>query len=169
MEEKRAKIEEIKVKVFSKPGFNQLMQNHGIDDNNVEGLKDLAIISINDTHGNWSVSWFDQDHPNVLRLWFDDIEKDLQISPTNPDKCLAFTPEQSKQVFDFINLNYGKNFFVHCSAGISRSGAVGAFINDYHGWDRSKFEKDNPYIHPNARVSRMLNNKVWKQKLGDEE
>jgi predicted protein tyrosine phosphatase len=163
------KIPKIGVKILSKPEFNSLMSNNGINDSNVDKLENIAIISINDTSGNWSVSWFDSDHPNVLRMWFDDIEKDLQVSPTNPNKCLAFTPEQAKQVFDFINSNYGKDFFVHCSAGISRSGAVGAFINDYHGWDRSKFVKDNPYIHPNARISRMLNNKVWKQKLGDNE
>jgi len=168
MEEKRAKIERLFVKVLSKPEFNDLMANHKIDDKNVETFESLAFISINDTHGNWSVSWFDADHPNVLRLWFDDVESNSQTSPTNPNKCSAFSPEQAKQVFDFINENHGKDFFVHCSAGISRSGAVGAFITDYHGWDREKFLKNNPYIHPNARVSRMLNQKVWKDKLNTE-
>jgi predicted protein tyrosine phosphatase len=165
MESKRVKIERLGVKVLSKPEFNDLMANHRFDDSNIENLKTLALISINDTHGQWSASWFDKDHTNVLRLWFDDIEKDLQTSPTNPDKCLAFTVEQAKQVFDFINANYEKDFIIHCSAGISRSGAVGAFVNDYFGWDRTKFDKDNPYIHPNGRVSRMLNGKVWKDKL----
>lgn len=165
MENKRVKIERLWVKVLSKPEFNDFMASHKFDDKNIEKLKEIAFISINDTHGNWSVSWFDEDHPNVLRLWFDDIEKDLQTSPTNPDKCLAFTPEQAKQVFDFINENYGKDFIVHCVGGIARSGAIGAFITDYHGWDREKFMKANPYIHPNVRVTRMLNNKVWKDKL----
>lgn len=165
MESEKAKIERIFVKVLSKPEFNDLMANNNINDRNVENFKNIAFISINDTHGNWSVSWFDSDHPNVLRMWFDDIENDLETSPTNPHKCKAFSPEQAKQVFDFINENYDKDFFVHCSAGISRSGAIGAFINDYHSWDRDKFMKDNPYIHPNARITRMLNNKVWKEKL----
>ena len=165
MESKRVKTERLWVKVLSKPEFNDLMANNKVDDKNIEKLQNLALISINDTHGQWNVSWFDADHPNVLRLWFDDIEHDLETSPTNPHKCKALSPEQAKQVFDFINENYEKDFIVHCSAGISRSGAIGAFINDYFGWDRAKFEKDNPHVHPNARVSRMLNNKVWKEKL----
>ena len=169
MENKRVKTERIWVKVLSKPEFNELMANYKVNDNNIENLKNLALISINDTHGQWSESWFDVDHSNVLRLWFDDIENDLQTSPTNPYRCSAFSPEQAKQVFDFINENYEKDFIVHCSAGISRSGAIGAFITDYFGWDRVKFEKNNPYVHPNARVSRMLNNKVWKDKLGNNE
>ena len=169
MENKRAKIERLWIKVLSKPEFNSLMVNNKVNDENVEGLENLALISINDTHGNWAVSWFDSDHPNVLRLWFDDIEHDLETSPTNPHKCKAFSPEQAKQVFDFINENYEKDFIVHCSAGISRSGAVGAFINDFFAWDRLNFEKNNPHILPNPRVRRMLNNKVWKDKLGTDE
>lgn len=165
METKRAKIERVRVRVLSKPEFNSLMGNNKVEDENVEGLENLALISINDTHGQWPVSWFDQDHPNVLRLWFDDVEHDLQTSPTNPHKCKAFSVEQAKQTFDFINENYEKDFIVHCSAGISRSGAIGAFITDYFDWDRVKFEKNNPYIHPNGRITRMMNNKVWKDKL----
>lgn len=150
----------IKVKVLSKPEFNDYFANRKINDTNVEELKDLALISINDTHGQWSVSWFDNDHSNVLRLWFDDVEHNFQLSPTNKESCRAFTEKQAHQVIKFAKDNRNKNFIVHCSAGISRSGAVGTFLNGYCQGDWEAFKKMNPYISPNARVNRMLNNIV---------
>ena len=146
----------MKVKILSKPEFNQVMGNNKIDDNNVETIPS-ALISINDSFGNWSVSWFDRDHPNVLRLWFDDIEHNNEVSPTNQGSCSAFSDEQAHQVIEFVKQNRDKNFLVHCSAGISRSGAVGTFINGYCGGDWEEFKRSNPYISPNPRVSRMLN------------
>jgi predicted protein tyrosine phosphatase len=47
---------------------------------------------------------------------------------------------------------------VHCSAGISRSGAVGTFACDYLGLDYNIFLKDNPYIMANPYVLRILRN-----------
>lgn len=56
-----------------------------------------------------------------------------------------------------IELNKDKQqFIVHCSAGISRSGAVGTFINDYFGLDYSTFRKTNPQVQPNPFVLRTL-------------
>lgn len=37
------------------------------------------------------------------------------------------------EIFDAIMDENVKNFYVHCDAGISRSGAVAKFINDYYG------------------------------------
>lgn len=158
-------MRKIKVKVLSKPEFNQFMGERGIDDGNVETQMDgVALISINDTEGNWSVSWFDQDHPNVLRLWFDDVFSDTEKSPTNRYTCRAFSEEQAKKVFNFIKGNQDKDFIVHCSAGISRSGAVGAFINDYLDSDRDFFQKQNAdRIFPNAHVSILLNKLAWNE------
>ena len=149
-----------KIVVTSKPQFNQFMGDNGINDANVEKMKG-AFISINDTMGNWSVSWFDEDHPNVLRLWFDDVETDLEISPTNREVCRAFTKEQAQQIIDFALDNKDKDFIVHCSAGISRSGAVGRFLLDFLEGDKDHFEKTNRFIHPNGHISRVLNNLVW--------
>jgi len=47
-------------------------------------------------------------------------------------------------------------------AGISRSGAIGLFINDFFGGDKELFKKENPYIHPNWRVFTMLKNQMNK-------
>jgi len=150
-----------KILVWSKPQFNEIMGKMGISDKNVEEtFKDVALISINDTHGNWSQSWFDQDHSNVLRLWFDDVEQDTdKFSPTNQEKVKAFTVEDAKSIRKFLKDNKKKEtFIVHCSAGISRSGAVGQFICDFFRVDRTEFLRNNPHILPNGRVTRMLNN-----------
>lgn len=153
----------IKIKVLSKPEFNQFMMELGISDKNVETkMKDVALISINDTMGDWSTSWFDFDHPNVIRFWFDDVERDEQKSPTNAFTCRTFTDEQAERLFNFIKENQNKDFIVHCSAGISRSGAVGSFINDYLDSDKEFFHKFNAKrIFPNAHVSRLLNKLAW--------
>ena len=45
---------------------------------------------------------------------------------------------------------------VHCNAGISRSGAIGTFANDYCGMNYSEFLKNNPYIMANSYVLRLL-------------
>jgi predicted protein tyrosine phosphatase len=150
-----------RILAWSKPQFNEVMEKMGISDKNVEKtLSDVALISINDTHGQWSVSWFDQDHSNVIRLWFDDVEQDTdKFSPTNQEKVKAFTIEDAKAIRDFIKKNKKQNvFIIHCSAGIARSGACAQFICDYFQCDREEFKRANPYILPNQRVVRMLNN-----------
>lgn len=149
-----------RILAWSKPQFNEVMGKMNISDKNVEeALKDVALISINDTHGQWSVSWFDLDHPNVLRLWFDDVEQDTdKFSPTNQEKVKAFTVEDAKIVRNFIKKNKDKEtFIVHCSAGISRSGAVAQFICDFFRCDREEFLRNNNIL-PNGRITRMLNN-----------
>lgn len=153
-----------KIFVLAKPQFNEIMANNGIDDSNVEQKgKNIALISINDTMGAWSVSWFNGDHENVLCLWFDDVETDLQVSPTNQNTCRAFTEDQAKQIIKFVDANSDRDFLVHCSAGISRSGAVGAFILDYLQGDKDHFKQYNSHISPNGHISRTLNKIIWER------
>jgi predicted protein tyrosine phosphatase len=150
------------VHIWSKPQFNSALGKLGINDKNVHELPDVAFISINDTMGQWNQSWFDEDHDNVLRLWFDDVETDMDLwSPTNTIHVEAFNSYQAQDTLDFIKRNEKKKtFIVHCTAGISRSGAVGQFIADYFACDKEEFKRMNPHICPNGLVSRMLNNLV---------
>ena len=151
-----------KILVTSKPLFNAFMGEQLIDDHNVEArLTGSALISINDTHGQWSVSWFHRDHPNVLRLWFDDVENDYEVSPTNKGQNRAFTKEQAQQIIDFALDNRDREFIVHCTAGISRSGAVGQFLVDFLEGDKEYFKRRSSHISPNGHVSRTLNRLVW--------
>ena len=140
----------MKVHVLAKLEFDNLMKVNEIVDKNVEKYDNIMLISIMDTHSSED-PWFEKNHSNVINLSFDDVEEDMQGAK-------AFSEAQARKLFKFIDENKEKeSCIVHCSAGISRSGAVGTFVNGYCGGDWELFKRTNPWISPNARVSRMLN------------
>lgn len=152
----------MKVLVKNKLEFDKAMKESGIDNSNVE-QKDVLFVSINDTEGRVSEPYF-ENKENVLVLYFDDTTKDMEVPILGTNeikKVIAFTKKQADKIIDFLDKNKDKKLAViHCAAGVSRSGAVGQFINDYFGGDYFKFKQNNPHIHPNPHVSRLLNNKV---------
>jgi len=100
-------------------------------------------------------SYFKSNHPNVITMTFDDIGNEIE-------GYLVFTKIMAKELFQFIKRNKNrKTCVVHCSAGISRSGAVGSFIQGYCDGDWEQFKKNNPHILPNGRVLRMLNQEKY--------
>lgn len=148
--------DEVNVLVTNKESFDVLMERYGITNDNVED-KQSFFISINDTCGTDEVPFFKTNKSNVMVLFFDDVEEDLTIPTQEVKKAKAFTLEQAKELFAFVEKNkHRKTCIVHCAAGISRSGAVGTFINDYLGGNYSQFKKRNPYIHPNGLVLGLL-------------
>lgn len=153
-----------KIYVLSKLEFKDILEQNSITDNNVNEFFKIAFISINDSNGSfYNKPLFEQEHSNVLTLWFDDVEKDGQISPTNKEFTKAFTNEQAKSILEFLKINKNaETFLVHCAAGISRSGAVGQFILDYLKGDKDFFNIKNRHILPNGRVLRMLNEQARK-------
>jgi predicted protein tyrosine phosphatase len=69
--------------------------------------------------------------------------------------------EQAKECYEFIKRNQRiKNWFIHCTAGISRSGAIAQFINDYLCGDIEEFKQNNLCISPNTHVSMLLKNEM---------
>lgn len=91
---------------------------------------------------------------NLLVLYFDDVDE---------GQPHAMTPEQAKRIVDFVRIEDPRPIFVHCTAGISRSGAVGEVLN----WYFNRYLKDNQgdyllfqLMHrdliPNAHVRRLL-------------
>ena len=119
-------------------------------------FRDNRIISIN------SVSFPSEEPPfseefldaeNLLILYFDDVDAGF------PN---AMTPEQACAIVDFVRLEDNRPIIVHCTAGISRSGAVGEVLNWYFNRfeaddsDYRKFEIMHPDIVPNAHVRRLL-------------
>lgn len=147
-------MSEPRVSVLSKPRFNQIMGNVGITDLNIEDrIESICFISINDTAGKWKDSWFGQDHDNVIRLWFDDVEKDGDTPPTHDRPGIAVTDEQIERLVLFIFENIDKEtFLIHCTAGISRSGAIGLFITNLLGENIEQYFKNNPRVHPNKMI-----------------
>ena len=119
-------------------------------------FRDNRIISIN------SVSFPSEEPPfseefldaeNLLILYFDDVDEGF------PN---AMTPEQAKQIVEFARMEDNRPIIVHCTAGISRSGAVGEVLNWYFNRfeaddsDYRKFEIMHPDIVPNSHVRRLL-------------
>jgi predicted protein tyrosine phosphatase len=157
----------MRVFILGKHQFDSLMRQNNLNDENVESRGGIFLISIVDTD-QFSESrepFFKEDHKNVLNLAFDDCEHDGQPSPTQPEGTRAFNEEQATKLFEFIKKHRDKEqCVVHCMAGISRSGAVGTFINGYAGGDWDEFKRTNTQISPNARVHRMLNEAKYNEK-----
>jgi predicted protein tyrosine phosphatase len=85
-----------------------------------------------------------------------------------------FNDSHAKQIIDFIKTIDESVLFVHCAAGISRSGAVSLFCNRFFELDESNFRKANKYIHPNSHILDVLHRcsgldddylKFWEEEL----
>lgn len=148
--------------VFSHDEFDILCKNMGWDDSNVESLNDYAFISIVGTEAcrkeylqDETSHWFKNEHSNVLNLEFDDLEKDLTW---HGFEFKAMTEDDAKKSLEFIEQNIGKNFYIHCKAGASRSQgffrAIVDLFNDVYKEDCGR--NDNPCLTPNNHVVRLL-------------
>ena len=91
---------------------------------------------------------------NLLVLYFDDVDE---------GQPHAMTPEQAKQIVDFARIEDPRPIIVHCTAGISRSGAVGEVLNWYFNRyleddqeDYQRFQIMHRDLVPNAHVRRLL-------------
>lgn len=128
------------------------------------------IISINDTEHSTSL------HKNskikdVLSLEFDDITlKEYGVK----DGLKLFKKFHAIKIKEFVDKYKDsiKTIVVHCTAGISRSGAVGCCLARYLNDDDTYLLKTGNYI-PNERVYFVLckvlelecNKKIFKEKL----
>lgn len=95
---------------------------------------------------------FDDSHgPNVLTLNSEQIKRNVEagnwkgskiaeeVKNGTPRESITFrnmTPEQADQTIDFIEQNLGKNIYLHCLRGSSRSGAFDKFLENYYGYSR---------------------------------
>lgn len=106
---------------------------------------------------------------NVLSLHFSDISREEYDSikayeneqtKRLKEQIIVFDRGHAKKVIDFVTklqIEPQKRLLVvHCHAGISRSGAVGLFINRYLKLNDKLFRQDNPYILPNAYILSTL-------------
>lgn len=148
------------VRVLSQYVFNSTLEFVGISDDNVEDYKSSAFISIIGTNPG-EKSYFNKDHRNVMRLVFDDASPG-EISPDGRE-MIVFDSTHAQSIKNFLNQNSSvKELFVHCSAGYSRSGAVGLFANDIHGEeDYFTFMKSNGQIKPNPHITSILNEQFY--------
>jgi len=141
----------MKIKILSRFLFTECMKSNNINDNNIEEKTDTFIISINNTD---EKSYFNSEHENVKIMYFDDCDEDCK---DDKQEFKTFTKEQAKELFEYIKENKDREVcLVHCSAGWSRSGAVGLFINDYLKQNHGEFKKENPVSFPSFKVYNLL-------------
>lgn len=98
---------------------------------------------------------------NVLRVEFDDVIK------TQP-YCIAFCDAHAEKIHAFIERHKEKDFMIHCSAGMSRSVAVGVFMREH--WD-AELHLHEPLAsaeHCNGRVLAGLRRKYWNSHFNSE-
>jgi hypothetical protein len=92
-------------------------------------------------------------HSISLNFW------DITDRENYPNGIL-FNRTQAKQIVEMIKKIQKEKedsiLIVHCSAGISRSGAVGTFACDFCGLDYNKFIEENKCIMANPHVLRLL-------------
>ena len=143
----------MKIYVISKLEFDAYCEKFNLNDNNIELNKNLYCISI---HGlsEKEIPYFKFNHTNVLNLRFDDVESDSAHGK-------AMTIEQGMEIISFLKnmeINNNTMLLVHCYAGISRSGAVGTFCNEYFNQDKTEFINRNKHILPNGAILRILHN-----------
>ena len=153
-----------KIQVMPKYSFDKNINNEKIKAHN-----DVAFISILDKD-NYEKK-YDTNQSNFLQVYMWDIEEDLyelkdeygfsHTSDALNGTLLYEKPEDTElqKIVDFANKNKeAKSFFVHCSAGISRSGAVGRYLAFKYNEeiDHKEFHKMNPNILPNLYIYNRL-------------
>jgi len=104
---------------------------------------------------------------NVCHLQFDDVtEKDILDEPVQHfNSDLA---QKIKRFIENIQDDGSREMFVHCDAGVSRSGAVGILLNEYFNKfltnnveDAEFFLHNNPQVMGNPEVTRILKNTLF--------
>ena len=132
---------------------------------------DIAIISINNSNNSDVIDEYHicKDAPNVLNLNFDDSDpialglnensETFTYKLKNDDTEITlkfFSKRMANDCIEFIEANKDKHFFIHCSAGISRSQAFVKFIKNAYFENEFYTNPDNPCIHPNGFVYQKL-------------
>ena len=129
-----------------------------------ELLEKSKIISINSSWGFDDTPPFSPEllnHPHLLTLTFDDICNEPE-TPEDLGNAILFNEDMAHAIMRFVD--DGKlSLLVHCTAGISRSGAVGEVLNWYFNRyletntaDDEDFVENNRQILPNTIVRRIM-------------
>lgn len=130
----------------------------GFLNRNLSELFNHAFISILDPD-NEERFYSESDNFLQVKMW--DIDKRVV---TDKDKVFELpSDEELTKIVDFCEKHKDKDFFVHCSAGISRSGAVAKYLNETYNFtpEDMYFEfrqlyTNNPQIIPNIYIFKRL-------------
>jgi predicted protein tyrosine phosphatase len=133
-------------------------RGQAVDLEPTEGTVMISISSPGD-QASLKEGWED-----ILRLEFHDV---VRIPKGIGNNILAFNSSHVDAVHKFVDkyAAAGKDFAVHCDAGVSRSVAVGVFLEEVHGGDLH-LHAIHTTAAANSRVSRGLFRKYWTKRLG---
>jgi len=142
------------LRVLPRSFFEQLRQTP----QEQEMLSQFRVISINSTGESPPFTSTFYRLPTLLVLYFDDVSEFLH------ENGRFMTLQDARRIMNFVlNQSPDKPILIHCTAGISRSGAVGEVLNDYlnrhllkHEADDQRFIREHPHILPNPLVRRLL-------------
>jgi len=149
----------MKIRILPRVFFERIKgteeENHLLEKN--------KIISINSSWG-WDAeppfSPENLTHRHLLCLTFDDVCN--EPDPDDHDKCILFSEQQAEQIMRFAD-DGAMPLLIHCTAGISRSGAVGEILDWYFNRfiaekpeDHFYFVQNNKQIIPNSLVRKFF-------------
>lgn len=148
----------MKISVLSKDMFAKYVAD-GLVEKNADNR--VFYLSINNPDDKDKTP-FREDSDNFKSMWFYDIDNTI-VEESTGKIYEVISDEQLKEIYDYIVSHKDFDYFiVHCSAGISRSGAVGSFANDMFGESYSEFKSRNKWISPNTYIIRKLNELHYK-------
>ncbi|MBR6470568.1 MAG: dual specificity protein phosphatase family protein [Victivallales bacterium] len=137
-----------------------------------EILDRCRVISILDSDGPFGRSPFSPDmrlSPHLLTLRFDDYADSGLADSMGAELCGA---DDIRRMVKFVK-DDGLPLYVHCAAGVSRSGAVGVAFDEHFNLrlgneaDHAYFLERNPGLNPNPLVLSLLREALEKTLADD--
>ena len=147
----------MKIDVLSRTYFEERIGSNEI----TQLLETHKVISIQSSSGWDSEPPFAKEHcesKNLLCLVFDDYFG-IPDDPVELSRVALFTPELAERIMRFVD-DGSMPVVVHCTQGVSRSGAVGYVLDRWFNrtisqneTDHEYFEEHNQLIMPNPNVT----------------
>lgn len=161
----------MQIVALSKSLFNKFLEDQKVTSDNVAQQDKAFFISILNPDDD-TPSYFSGETDNVKIMTFPDVDREMDVpvfksNPAPDDKVemmhlVPFTKDQARELYQFIKKHKDRDVcIIHCTAGVSRSGAVASFLLDYTGGNYEQFKRMNPQIQPNAHVYKMLHDEWY--------
>ena len=144
-------------------GFKEIVQTNNWETELPENIAVISILNGPDCSAPDEYHLL-EDCDRVLNLEFDDVSPeafglsdDAENIKYDEDTVLEFfTDFQALDIIDFIENNLNRNFYIHCSAGVSRSQAVTKFILLNYSDKDWELNPNNPIMFPNGFIYQKL-------------
>jgi predicted protein tyrosine phosphatase len=117
-----------------------------------------CLISISTPFVNYEThlpteGWYDR-----IQFQFHDAAKSIPGI-----EIVLFDNVMASIMLEYIRLHHGRDFVIHCDAGMSRSVGVGVVLRDFFGYNVT-FEVGTDQ-HRNSLVTSLLSRKMWFDEL----